>query len=209
MKKYLYHIFFCVFAVMLFVAQNPVFAQATTTETSYINFLDSNSVSVTKTKYININGVDHRISEPQIISFENSDGGRASLAGNISDPFLSSILAVWDYSPVNACQTPSQPLLSEGTSAEETTSESETVTVDETMHIEFLNAKSVAFLKIQSTNIDGVDYQLGEPWAVSFENSTKGRESLAENIPDPFLSAVLAVWGDTPTVTLPVEFQSV
>lgn len=209
MKKYLYRTFLCIFAVAFSVAQNIVLAQVTTNEAVSVKFLDNKSVSIIKTRYINIEGVSHKFGESLTVLFENSAQGRESLAQNISEPFLSAVMTVWGDTPTIISQEGSSTLLSKESGTAKLTSESETVTVNEEMHIDFLDNNSVAFLKIKSTNINGVEYQLDESWAVSYENSERGRESLAENISDPFLSAVMAVWGDTPTVTLPTESQSV
>ena len=46
----------------------------------------------------------------------------------------------------------------------------------------------------------GVEYAVGEPHRRAYVNSERGRAEIAEELPEPYLSAVLAVWGETPTV---------
>ena len=47
---------------------------------------------------------------------------------------------------------------------------------------------------------DGVSYEIGEPHRCAYVNSVSGRKQLAAALSDPYLSAVLAMWGNTPTV---------
>jgi hypothetical protein len=49
--------------------------------------------------------------------------------------------------------------------------------------------------------VDGANYAAGPPHRVSFVNSERGRAELAAELPEPYLSAVMAVWGEMPTVT--------
>lgn len=41
---------------------------------------------------------------------------------------------------------------------------------------------------------------VGEVHAKAYVNSERGRAELYEEVADPYLAAVLAVWGDAPTV---------
>ena len=60
-------------------------------------------------------------------------------------------------------------------------------------------------MKTTNTVIDGSERQLGEILAVSYENSIRGRKDLKQNISEPYYSAVMAVWGDEPTVVIKSE----
>lgn len=46
----------------------------------------------------------------------------------------------------------------------------------------------------------GIQYAVGEPHRRAFVNSERGRHEIASELPEPYLSAVMAVWGDWPTV---------
>jgi hypothetical protein len=46
----------------------------------------------------------------------------------------------------------------------------------------------------------GVEYAVGEPHRCAYVNSERGRAEIAAELPEPYLSAVLAVWSDAPTV---------
>ena len=41
---------------------------------------------------------------------------------------------------------------------------------------------------------------MGELHAKAYMNSERGRAELAEEVSEPYLSAVLSVWGEEPTV---------
>ena len=66
--------------------------------------------------------------------------------------------------------------------------------------IDMLTTDSVSIKTQNYTNIDGVDYDLGLPHRKAYINSTKGRAELTAEIPEPYLSAVMVMWGDTPTI---------
>ena len=74
----------------------------------------------------------------------------------------------------------------------------------ETKTIEFLTTDSVTIITKRFVTIDGQTYQLGQAHAAGYVNSPTGRKSLAAEVPEPYLSAVVAVWGDTATIEDPV-----
>jgi hypothetical protein len=47
---------------------------------------------------------------------------------------------------------------------------------------------------------EGVEYAVGEPHRRAFVNSERGRHEIAFELAEPYLSAVMAVWGGFPTV---------
>lgn len=55
----------------------------------------------------------------------------------------------------------------------------------------------------QFVEVDGVLYQIGTPHRRAYSNSEQDRILIAEELAQPYLSAVMAVWGDTPTVFSP------
>ena len=46
----------------------------------------------------------------------------------------------------------------------------------------------------------GIQYAVGEPHRRAFVNSERGRREIASELPEPYLSAVMAVWGEYPTM---------
>ena len=74
--------------------------------------------------------------------------------------------------------------------------------MEERIFLEELTCEKVNVLKKKYMLINGTEYQVGEPFRCSYENSDLGRSLISENLPEPYLSAVMVLWGDTPTVTL-------
>lgn len=55
----------------------------------------------------------------------------------------------------------------------------------------------------QFVEVDGVLYRIGTPHRRAYSNSAQDRILIAEELTEPYLSAVMAVWGNTPTVFPP------
>ncbi len=68
-----------------------------------------------------------------------------------------------------------------------------------------LNTNSVSVKTKQYVIIENVKYYVGEPHRCAYVNSTSDRAQISLDVPEPYLSAVMAVWGDTPTVTETAE----
>ena len=65
--------------------------------------------------------------------------------------------------------------------------------------LDMLTDKSVS-VKTQTYITDGgVEYAVGEPHRCAYVNSERGRAEIAAELPEPYLSAVLAVWGELAT----------
>lgn len=64
-----------------------------------------------------------------------------------------------------------------------------------------LTAFSVDIRKQDYILIDGLERELGKPWNNSYVNTASGRAVLANDIGEPYLSAILGVWGETPIMT--------
>ena len=62
--------------------------------------------------------------------------------------------------------------------------------------LDVLNEYSVTVKTQQYIDIEGEELNVGEPRARAYANSERGRAELAEEVSEPYLSAVLAVWGD-------------
>lgn len=71
--------------------------------------------------------------------------------------------------------------------------------------IDALTKGSVS-VKVQKTIVqDGIAYEIGQPQRRAYVNSESGRAKLSEEVPEPYLSAVMAVWGNDPTMEEPAE----
>ena len=71
--------------------------------------------------------------------------------------------------------------------------------------IDALTKGSVS-VKVQKTMVqDGIAYEIGEPHRCAYGKSVSGRAKLAKDVPEPYLSAVMAVWGNDPTMEEPAE----
>ena len=62
--------------------------------------------------------------------------------------------------------------------------------------LDVLNEYSVTLKTQQYIDIEGEELNVGEPRARAYANSERGRAELAEEVSEPYLSAVLAVWGE-------------
>lgn len=71
----------------------------------------------------------------------------------------------------------------------------------ETITIDALTKNSVSVKRQKTITAEGSTYEIGEPHRCAYVNSVSGRKQLAAELPEPYLSAVLAVWGDNPTVS--------
>ena len=72
--------------------------------------------------------------------------------------------------------------------------------MEEKITLDMLTQDNVSVKKQQYTIIDGTEYLIGEPWRKAYVNSTKGREEAKTEVAEPYLSAIMAMWGTTPTV---------
>ena len=69
------------------------------------------------------------------------------------------------------------------------------------LSIEGLNTESVGVVTRKYIEYAGIKYQIGEQHRKAYVNSEAGREELFNELKEPYYTAVMAVWGDTPTVT--------
>lgn len=66
-----------------------------------------------------------------------------------------------------------------------------------------LTPNSVNVLIKTFIDLNGVKTQVGDNKRISFANSEIGREKVSEVLPQEYALAVLAVWGDAPTIQDP------
>lgn len=68
----------------------------------------------------------------------------------------------------------------------------------ETIIIDRLSSDSVNIMRRKYVVADGVEYLLTKT-SDGYSNNALDRARLAADVPEPYLSGVMAVWGDTPT----------
>ena len=66
--------------------------------------------------------------------------------------------------------------------------------------LDVLNEYSVTVKTQKYMELEGEELNVGELHARAYPNSERGRAELAEEVSEPYLSAVFAVWGKEPTV---------
>lgn len=69
----------------------------------------------------------------------------------------------------------------------------------EKITLDMLNEKSVSVKKQKYVIIDGQEYPVGDPWRRAYVNNEDGRQQIQDELEEPYLSAVMAVWGEQPT----------
>lgn len=70
----------------------------------------------------------------------------------------------------------------------------------EKITLDMLTQRAVSVSWQQCTVINDVEYEIGEPRRRGYMNSVSGRAAIAEELPEAQANAIMAVWGDTPTV---------
>lgn len=71
----------------------------------------------------------------------------------------------------------------------------------EKFSLDMLTETSVSVKTQRYIKDGGIEYPVGEPHRCAYVNSERGRAEIAAELPEPYLSAVLAVWGENPTVS--------
>lgn len=77
--------------------------------------------------------------------------------------------------------------------------------IKEKIILDMLTTDSVSVLKQQYITVDGTDIRVGENVRNAYMNTQTEREQLKEILPEEYYNAVMAVWGDTPTIAEPAE----
>lgn len=75
--------------------------------------------------------------------------------------------------------------------------------IKEKKTVDMLTIYSVSILTQQFVDIDGKETQVGENHRCAYVNSESGRNELQEKEPEEVVNSVMAIWGDTPTVSEP------
>ena len=75
--------------------------------------------------------------------------------------------------------------------------------IKEKIILDMLTTDSVSVLKQQYITVDGTDIRVGENVRNACMNTQTERELLRVKLPDEFYNAVIAVWGNSPSVAEP------
>ncbi|WP_294466646.1 hypothetical protein [uncultured Ruminococcus sp.] len=75
--------------------------------------------------------------------------------------------------------------------------------IKEKIALDMLTNDSVSILKQQYITIDGTDIKVGDNIRNAFMNTQTERELLRTKLPEEFYNAVIAVWGNYPTIAEP------
>ena len=71
--------------------------------------------------------------------------------------------------------------------------------------IDNLNLYGVSVKTQGYVEIEGTKHYIDKPHRKAYSNSIQGREELRNELAEPYYSAVMAVWGDEPTVILNID----
>lgn len=77
------------------------------------------------------------------------------------------------------------------------------ITTYNEIRLDMLTETSVSVLTATYADIDEVKTQIGQASRKAYGNSAYGRKMLAAEVPEPFLSTVLTLWGPEPTLMDP------
>jgi hypothetical protein len=76
--------------------------------------------------------------------------------------------------------------------------------VIEQIALDMLTATTVSVRRERTIEVEGEILSL-TPHRKAYMNSPSGRQQVQAEIPEPYQSAIFAVWGESPTVADPVE----
>ena len=77
-----------------------------------------------------------------------------------------------------------------------------TIETYDRLTLDMLTQQSVSILRRTYAMINGIESQVGENWRRAFINNSEGRKEIAKFLGEdsPELVAVMAIWGDEPTI---------
>ena len=71
--------------------------------------------------------------------------------------------------------------------------------MEEKIMVDMLTQDTVSIKTQRYMVEDGTELEIGLPHRKAYSNSPQGRAALANELAEPYLSAVMTVWGDAPT----------
>ena len=75
--------------------------------------------------------------------------------------------------------------------------------MEELILLDELNEFGVSVVTKKYIISEGIRYFVGDPHRVAYVNSMSGRADISRELSEPYLSAVMNIWGDTPLVPEP------
>ena len=75
--------------------------------------------------------------------------------------------------------------------------------MEELILLDELNEFGVSVVTKKYIISEGIRDFVGDPHRVAYVNSTSGRADISRELSEPYLSAVMNIWGDTPLVPEP------
>lgn len=79
--------------------------------------------------------------------------------------------------------------------------------MQELISLDELNQNSVSVVTRKYIEEEGVKYFVGDIHRRAYVNSEEGRQEINQELAEPYLSAVMTVWGDTPTVVIDPDLR--
>lgn len=79
--------------------------------------------------------------------------------------------------------------------------------MDELISLDELSLDSVSVATRKYVEENGVKYFVGDIHRKAYVNSIDGRLEINNELEEPYLSAVMAVWGDSPTVKIKSDMR--
>ncbi len=78
----------------------------------------------------------------------------------------------------------------------------------EKITLDMLNSESVSVVRQQYLNYNGTEMPVGENKRNSYLNTDEDREILRTSLPENIYNAIIAVWGNQPTVSVQLEGEN-
>jgi GTP-sensing pleiotropic transcriptional regulator CodY len=72
--------------------------------------------------------------------------------------------------------------------------------MEERVYLDMLTQNNVDVRKQNIAIIDGKEYAVGDIYRKNYQNTERDRQEVLDEVPEPYSTAIFAVWGDTPTV---------
>lgn len=66
--------------------------------------------------------------------------------------------------------------------------------------LDMLTQDSVSVKTQKYVDVDGIEYPVGDPHRKAYINSSSGRAAVQSELPEAQANAIMAVWGETPTI---------
>ena len=75
------------------------------------------------------------------------------------------------------------------------------------VHLDELTQDKVSVVKQKVIVVENVEYPIDGIWRTAYINSDRGRKQVKSEIPEPYLSTIMTIWGDSPTINEATAIQ--